>query len=177
MSNTDIQKLVDIVSKNPYISLIPIKSQDFVFEKRVGLNCFYCSKYDTKWTCPPRIPNINYKELLCEYDNIAVLKYERQFTLESFDNIRNESTNIVHKTLLELERYLYNNNDSLAVSFIGGSCKLCKVCGKDRCNNPGMARIPIEATGVNVIKSLYNIGIDVKFPLNNVFYRFGIIAW
>ena len=46
----------------------------------------------------------------------------------------------------------------MAISFIGGSCKLCKNgCAKDKCNNPGMARIPLEATGVNVIKSLDNI--------------------
>lgn len=40
-----------------------------------------------------------------------------------------------------------------------------------------MARIPLEATGVNVIKSLDNIGIKIEFPLINKFYRFGLIAW
>lgn len=56
--------------------------------------------------------------------------------------------------------------------------KLCKNgCAKDKCNNPGMARIPLEATGVNVIKSLANIGIKIEFPLIDKFYRFGLIAW
>ena len=73
---------------------------------------------------------------------------------------------------------MYINNNSLAISFIGGSCKLCKNgCGKERCNNPGMARIPLEATGVNVIKTLENIGIKVQFPIKDRFYRYGLIAW
>lgn len=177
MSNTKLDDLKSIIADNRYLDLISIKAENFVFEKRVTLNCFYCSKYNTKWTCPPKIPNIKYDELLFEYDNIAILKYEREFCVDNFDIIRTESTNTVHRMLLTLEKYLYENNDSLAISFIGGSCKLCKVCGKDKCNNPGMARIPLEATGINVIKSLKCVGINIEFPLKDKFYRFGVIAW
>lgn len=60
---------------------------------------------------------------------------------------------------------------------MGDHVNFVKWLCKDKCNNPGMARIPLEATGVNVIKSLDNIGIKIEFPLINKFYRFGLIAW
>lgn len=178
MSKTALEDLEKVIQVNPYLTLVPIRAGNFVFEKRVRLNCFYCAKYDTKWTCPPRIPDLDYKMILSEYQNIAILRYERIFSKEEFDLVRSESTNDVHRMLLRLEKYLYEHNYSLAISFIGGSCKLCKNgCGKEKCNNPGMARIPLEATGVNVIKSLANVGINIEFPLEDIFYRFGLIAW
>lgn len=173
-----VSGLENIISKNSFMSLIFIRNEDFVYEERVQLNCFYCSRYNTKWTCPPKIPPINYKKIISKYNNLYILKYERNFQKEDFDVVRNESTNAIHRTLLQMEKFLYINNNSLAISFIGGSCKLCKNgCGKERCNNPGMARIPLEATGVNVIKTLENIGIKVQFPIKDRFYRYGLIAW
>lgn len=167
-----------IVKKNPYMSFIPIEYKNFIYEERVKINCFYCSKYDTKWTCPPRIPKLDYQKILSEYEHLAIIKYARPFAKEDFDVVRNESTNDVHRMLLNLERVLYNCNHSMAISFIGGSCKLCKNgCGKTACNNPGQARIPLEATGVNIIKSLEQIGIKIEFPIKDVFYRFGLLAW
>lgn len=176
MSKVMIDDLSELIKNKENLELISIGVQNFVFENRVKLNCFYCSKYDTKWTCPPRIPKLDYEAVLNEYKNLAILKYERSFCNDEFDLIRAESTNEVHRTLLMLEKYLYEQNKSLAISFIGGSCKLCKICGKERCNNPGMARIPLEATGINVIKSLANIGINIEFPLKSKFFRFGLIV-
>lgn len=75
---------------------------------------------------------------------------------------------------------LYNLNKSMAVSFLGGSCNLCKNgCGKDGCNNPGKARIPWEATGVNLIKTVerMDIGYKIKFPITDVFFRYGLLMF
>jgi len=174
----NFEVMTKMVSVNNALKLIPIEFSKFVFEERVSLNCFYCARYNKKWTCPPNIPKIDYRQTMAEYENLAILEYDKTFSDDQFDIIRTESTNDVHRTLLDLERFLYINNKSLAVSFIGGSCKLCKNgCGKDACNNPGQARIPLEATGVNVIKTLANIGIKIEFPIKNVFHRYGLIAW
>lgn len=84
----------------------------------------------------------------------------------------------LHKLLLELEKWLYNHNSSNAISFIGGSCKLCKGgCGKDRCNNPYMSRSPIEATGINIVKSMKQYGVAVDFPTNQMLKRIGLLLW
>jgi len=57
---------------------------------------------------------------------------------------------------LKMEKLLWEKNNSTAISFIGGSCKLCKNgCGSDKCNNPYMARSPLEATDNVQIDNFY----------------------
>lgn len=66
----------------------------------------------------------------------------------------------------------------MAVSFIGGSCKLCKNgCGKDKCNNPYLSRTPVEAIGINVVKSAKENGISITFPPENDIIRIGLLLW
>ena len=95
-----------------------------------------------------------------------------------YNKIRNDSSVILHKALLDLEKWLYHHNSSNAISFIGGSCKLCKGgCGKEKCNNPNMSRAPLEAIGVNIIKSMKQYGIDITFPTEKAIKRVGLLLW
>lgn len=160
------------------LKLLPFPIEGFVFEERVKQKCFHCKNYGVKWTCPPRLPNVDYRKMFLEYSNAAVLIYEVQISDEDFDSKRQHSTNIIHRGLLSLEKYLYDNNNCMALSFIGGSCKLCKNgCNKEKCANPYLSRVPWEATGCNVISSLRNIGIDVTFPITGTLFRYGLILW
>lgn len=168
------------IDKNPYMAMYPIDRDAIIFEERVKINCFYCARYGTKWTCPPHIPQLDYKKIVMEYEHLLVLVYKRPFKKEDYDSVRTESTNDLHRKLLDLERILYCNNKSMAISFIGGSCKLCKTgCGKEKCNNPGKARIPWEAIGVNLIKTVenMNIGCHIQFPVKDTFYRYGLLLF
>ena len=100
------------------------------------------------------------------------------FNEENYADIRNESTYKLHKALLHLESFLYNNNISTALSFIGGSCKLCKNgCPSDKCNNPYQSRMPMEAVGINVIKTAELVGLKITFPVVDSLYRCGLILW
>ena len=95
-----------------------------------------------------------------------------------YSEIRNESSIILHKLLLELEKLMWKNNNSNAISFIGGSCKLCRGgCGKEKCNNPYLSRSPLEAIGVNIIKSARKYGVDIKFPTDRHLIRIGLLLW
>lgn len=172
-------EILDFINRNyKNISTKDISASDFVFEERVKQQCFHCKNHNYKWTCPPKIPQINYFKILSEYDNIIVLIYSEIITEENKNEIRTKSTNRLHKALLGLEKYLYKKNNSLALSFIGGSCKLCKNgCNDNKCANPHLARIPLEATGCNVIATMKNIDIDIVFPIDKTMYRFGIFAW
>lgn len=169
-----IEKLIEFDNR---LKIYPIKFEDIVFEERVKLNCFYCSKYNNNWKCPPSIPDLDYRKIINEYSNIAIVSITVDVS-NNLDEMRIESTNKLHKALLMLEKDCWENNNPLATCFIGGSCKLCKDgCAKDRCRQPSLARIPIEATGINVIKTLKNIGINVVFPIKNSLTRYGMFLW
>ena len=46
MSKTALEELKKVIQVNPYLTLESIRSESFIFEKRVRLNCFYCTKYN-----------------------------------------------------------------------------------------------------------------------------------
>lgn len=157
---------------------LPISPDIFIFEERVKLLCFHCSRYNKKWTCPPRIPSIDYQKIMKEYHNGLLVYSQMVFKKDEFDDVRTKSTNLVHKALLHLEKVLWEHNYPLAVSYIGGSCKLCKgECDSEHCRNPYLSRIPIEATGINLIASLKKAGLDIKFPVTDCLTRYGLLLW
>lgn len=158
--------------------LTPIRPDSLIFETRVLMNCFYCGRYDNNWKCPPRIPKLDYQKMVAEYDHGAFVHLRLPFTKETFDDVRTESSVQLHKTLLALEKVLYQHDQSLAISFIGGSCKLCKNgCGAERCNNPYLSRTPLEAIGVNVVESARLYGIRIVFPPKDYLSRLGLLLW
>lgn len=166
-----------LLQKYPDLKIYPLNVDDIIFEERVKQKCFHCKNYKEKWTCPGNLPLIDYKKLVREYDHAAVICNAMSIN-NNFEEIRTKSTNELHRALLYLEKYLYQHNFTLAISFIGGSCKLCKNgCNKDKCANPYMSRTPWEGTGCNVVKTLEKIGISVVFPQKDILYRYGLILW
>lgn len=158
---------------------ILIEPGKLIFEENVKMNCFYCGKYNNNWKCPPNLPDIDYKRMMKEFDvGMAVVLSFGIREQNEYDRIRNDSSVILHRLLLDLEKWLYQRNSSNALSFIGGSCKLCKGgCGKEKCNNPYMSRSPIEATGINIVKSMKQYGVSVDFPTNRMLKRIGLLLW
>lgn len=171
-----VLNLKEKLKKNIFLKKIDVN--DIIFEDKVKLSCFYCSKYNTRWTCPPKIPQLDYKNLVKEFNNALLVYTKMDFTKETYEDIRNYSSVVVHKAILEAEKIILESGESLFVSFVGGSCKLCKNgCSSDKCRNPGLARIPMEATGINVIKTVAKYGIEIKFPVVDSLYRIGMILY
>lgn len=178
MIEIDQSSLSGVVREYEQLRLYDMSPQDVVFEERVKLNCFYCKHYGLSWKCPPRTPQVDYQKLVREYEHGVFARLELPFTQDDLADVRVRSTNELHRALLKLERYLWDHNRPLALSFIGGSCKLCKNgCGKDRCNHPYEARMSMEAAGINVVKSLEKYGITVAFPPKNTLVRVGMLLW
>lgn len=153
--------------------------REAVFEECVKMNCFYCGRYGQNWRCPPNLPDIDYPRMFTEFDRGMFVAYTFDVSDRGiFENVRTESSVILHKTLLQLEKWLYDHNAPTAISFGAGSCKLCKNgCGKERCNNPSMSRSPLEATGLNVIKTAKKAGIEISFPTDQKLMRVGLVLW
>ena len=155
-----------------------IQIQDLIFEERVKMNCFYCGKYNRNWKCPPNLPNIDYKKMFNEFNNCAAVYVKVPINADNYSDVRNNSSVILHKGILKIEKYLWESNNSTYLSFIAGSCKLCKNgCGEKRCNNPYMSRSPIEATGINIVETVKKYGFQLDFPPKDFMIRCGLIAW
>ena len=173
------KKLFDYIkNKYPDFKAIEISPKELIFEENVKMNCFYCGKYNGNWKCPPNLPDIDFPRMMSEYKNGLFTWVECSFNENNYQEVRSESSIILHRMLLDLEKQLWNLDFSTAVSFIGGSCKLCKNgCGKERCNNPYMSRSPPEATGVNIVKSAAKYGINITFPPKDYIIRLGLLLW
>lgn len=153
--------------------------KDLVFEENVKMNCFYCGKYNSNWRCPPHLPDLDYKKMMREYEHglFVILRYDLTEDTD-YSSVRSESSVTLHKILLSLEKWMWRHHRSTAISFIGGSCKLCKGgCGKEHCSNAYMSRSPLEAIGVQVVKSVRKYGVELSFPADLKLTRIGLLLW
>jgi predicted metal-binding protein len=174
----DCQTIEKYIRENhPHMKTALVEIEDIEFEQRLEILCFYCARYNAKWTCPPRIPKVDYKKAFSEYDK-AMFIYHLLPIEDDYGKIRTDSSLILHRTILDAENFLLRSGNAMRISFIGGCCKLCKNdCAPDKCRNPYQARIPLEATGVNVIKTAKKCGINISFPVTEMICRIGLILW
>lgn len=157
---------------------ILIKLEDLVFEERVFMNCFYCGRYGQNWKCPPNLPKLDYKKMFSEFSCGALVYLKMPVDKKNYNDVRNNSSIVLHKGLLRMEKYFWNHNNSTSLSFIAGACKLCKGgCGEKKCNNPYDSRSPLEATGVNIIETAKKYNFNITFPADKYMIRCGLIVW
>ena len=169
-----------------------IRSNKVVVEDRVLLKCRSgCHMYGLKFVCPPFAPTPNeFRKMLKEYTHVLVVKFptkvqagedvgrnllKNQYspsipldlknrTKEFWNDWDAEKKHIL-LAMLDLEKSAFNLGYTLAVALTAGSCTLCKRCNiGGTCTHPTMARYPEHALGVNVKKTLKNIGMSVRFP-------------
>jgi predicted metal-binding protein len=179
LGDKNMDELLDYVQKTfPLIEGKRISADRLVFEERVKMNCFYCGKYNTNWRCPPKIPPVDCKKMFSEYDNAAFIYVRMPLDGVDYNTVRNDSSIYLHRALLLCEKWLYQQNNATALSFIGGSCKLCKNgCVAEKCANPYQSRSPVEALGINVVKSAEQFGIRIHFPATDHMMRIGLLLW
>ena len=163
-----------------------------VVEDRVLLKCKTgCNMYGQKFVCPPHTPTPQeFRKILREYRAILIAKFPaeaeadedvgrslvknlcspdtpadlRTRTKEFWDTWGGDKRRIL-LAMLALEKAAFNQGYTLAIALTAGSCTLCKKCNLEgTCAHPSMARYPEHALGVNVKKTLKNIGMSITFP-------------
>lgn len=153
-----------------------IQTKDLVLDIRTSLNCLTCKRYNQKATCPPNIPSYAYFEKIYEKYNYGIMIGMKWNIEKDYDIIREKSGVGVHRLLLKMEKEAFNFGYYWSVCFIGGSCR---ICGRDKCapicKNPKLGRIPLEATGVDVVSTCKKMNIDIKFPVDKEMYRIGLL--
>lgn len=161
-------------------------------EDRVVLKCKTgCHMYGHKLVCPPFTPTPDeFRKILKDYDNVLVVKFKAgaetsedvgrsllknlyapdispdiKNRTNRFWEAWNEDKRRLLLAMLELEKAAFNRGYTLALALTPGSCTLCSKCNvQGTCTHPSMARYPEHALGVNVKKTLKNMGMAIKFP-------------
>jgi len=162
-----------------YIKFNPKILKKF-FTHKTREMCKSCKRYGKKPTCPPYIDSVDYyKKILPSYDK-GILLIEK-FDIDDKKNwkrLGKESSLIIHKRLSAI-RSKFLKKGVFAIIFGAGSCKICPTC-QFPCRFPEKSIIPIEGTGLNIIKVIYNITkIKLIFPVEkqNFFYRIGMVLY
>lgn len=163
-----------------------------VVENRVVFKCKSgCHLYGHKFVCPPFIPTPNeFRVILKEYGHVLIAKFQAEAEAEEdvgrnllknlcapdtppdlkdrtkkFWEVWNGDKRRILLAMLEMEKAAFNRGYTLALALTAGSCTLCEKCNMEgTCTHPSMARYSEHALGVNVKKTLKNIGMTVKFP-------------
>jgi predicted metal-binding protein len=137
-----------------------ITPEDIVFDPRTRFKCRACGKYGRPH-CPPNIPGIvEFGRMIKKYSDVFIVVKKCPYSgVDTFPVVREESGRELHRILLSLERQAISENFPWALSFIGGSCRICKECdpNRPRCNELG--RISVEGTGIDVARTLAFAGL------------------
>jgi predicted metal-binding protein len=150
------------------------------FDLAVREACRSCKRFGYKNTCPPFIPEINYyKNLLPSYEGGLIIY--KKFKIQNINNwqeLGKKSSLEIHSYLLNKRNELIKKGFVLNLALTAGSCKLCSKCSFP-CAHPDKALIPVEGTGINLIKFMKKFKINIIFPIekNGYFYRIGMILW
>ncbi|MDY4996347.1 MAG: DUF2284 domain-containing protein, partial [Bacilli bacterium] len=110
MSNIK-ESLKKYIFSTENFDVIEIKTSQIYFEERVKLKCFQCNKYNHKWTCPPKIPKLDYETIIKkEYSKGFLVHYKEKINKENFEQVRLSTTVKLHQALLKAEKFLYDHN-------------------------------------------------------------------
>jgi predicted metal-binding protein len=163
-----------------------------VVEDPVVLKCKSgCHMYGHKFVCPPHTPTPQeFRKILREYRAILVAKFPaeagadedvgrsllknlsapdtpadlRARTKEFWDTWGGNKKRIL-VAMSALEKAAFNKGHTLAIALTAGSCILCEKCNMEgTCTHSSMARYSEHALGVNVKRTLKNIGMSITFP-------------
>jgi len=176
------EELTDIARKYGATAARIIPAKMVVIDERVRLKCEVprCAGYGHYLTCPPYVmPVETFRRILSGYEWCLLIQVEAE-DINSTDkgkgrinqSILKENRQMHRPFRLKLLRIVeaveaaaFKKGLYLAAGFIGGSCVLCDKCVNEKtsevCRHPFRARPPMEAVGINVIRTVKNAGLSI----------------
>lgn len=158
-------------------------AQEVVLDERARLKCEVplCSGYGQYLTCPPYVMSAEtFSRILALYDWSMMVQVEAK-GLDSTDKASDgidlkilEENDELHRpfqlklfeVVESVERAAFKHGLRFATGLVGGSCVLCEECVEDKisdaCRHPFRARPPMEAVGIDVIKTAEAVGLPVQ---------------
>jgi predicted metal-binding protein len=160
-----------------------LPAHQIVLDERVRLKCEVplCSGYGQYLTCPPYVMSMEtFSRILALFEWSMLVQVEakgldsRDKTNKGIDLTVIDEYDAYHHPfqmkLLEVvesvEREAFKHGMRFATGFVGGSCVLCDECVEDKasdaCRHPFRSRPPMEAVGIDVIKTAETIGLPIQ---------------
>lgn len=128
------------------ISLLKIKTY-------TRLQCMLgCLHYKRNPMCPPSCQNtVWFEHLIASYQHANIYFENIEFN-DRFDLL--EKRKMFQTRLLEEERRLKLEGNFYALCFFSGECSMCddKICNLNECRRPFHGRVPVCATGIDIMK-------------------------
>jgi predicted metal-binding protein len=159
-----------------------IPSKQVVIDERVRLKCEVprCAGYGQYLTCPPYVMSVEtFSKIRSSYKWGLLVQVEAK-DIDSTDKDKGRINRTILKEnrklhrsfklkLLEIveavESAAFKKGMRFAAGLVGGSCVLCERCVDDKssqvCRHPFRARPPMEAVGIDVVKTAQNAGLPI----------------
>jgi len=159
-----------------------IPSRQVVIDERVRLKCEVprCAGYGQYLTCPPYVMSVEaFSKIRSSYKWGLLVQVEAK-DIDSTDKDKGRINRTILKEnrklhrsfklkLLEIveavESAAFKKGMRFATGLVGGSCVLCERCvddkSSDACRHPFRARPPMEAVGIDVVKTAQNAGLPI----------------
>ena len=159
-----------------------IASDSVVVDERVRLKCEVprCAGYGQFLTCPPHVMSVDaFTRIRSRYKWGLLVQVEAK-NIDSTKKSKGRINQTILKEnkklhrpfklkLLEIveavESAAFKQGMRFAAGLVGGSCVLCEECVKDKsskaCRHPFRARPPMEAVGIDVVKTAGNAGLPI----------------
>jgi len=153
--------------------IMPIDPKEIVVGNWVRLKCQYgCPSYAKKLSCPPYSPSPeDTRQILKEYSRAYLLGYTgsifKKYGTEEFGKIFPQALKDIRKSIFELEKHAFLSGyyKSFTYGFCG-PCTMCEQCvaeeGVLTCENAKESRPSMEAAGIDVFKTVRNIGLELE---------------
>ncbi len=163
--------------KTKYVPIVPFDLVQYL-ENETRTKCKNCKRYTKSGSCPPYLPDlIYYQETFISFmHGIIIIKKFNIDTPQNWKELGRMSSEEIRKELYHLVKYIKPKRHEI---FGAGSCKNCIKCSIP-CINPERRLIPLEGTGLNVVKLINEVAnIELKFPVENqgFFYRIGLLLY
>ena len=175
-------ELVAIALKAGATAARIIPAKQVVIDERVRLKCEIprCAGYGQYLTCPPHVMSLDsFKKTLSGYRWGLLAQVEAK-DIDSTDKSEDRINRAILKENRKLHRPFklklveiveavesaaFKRGMPFAAGLVGGSCVLCERCVGDKflkaCRHPFRARPPMEAVGIDVVKTAQNAGLPI----------------
>ena len=170
-----IKALTNFIKEQKLIYIDTINTSRLIIDDKVRNYCIEnkCGQYGNNFMCPPYIGEVtDFRNKLKEYKaSIIVLEKERILNPINREEVYRAADRLNNK-LLEIETKAKELGYKNCKVLFAGNCRFCLPCkiqlGYTKCPYPNKGRPSSEGLGIDVIKTLDKIGINLEFKEHEV---------